>query len=55
MMISRMIISLKKAASLRRLHMSMEVPNGLQTNLEDTYSHHPVDNVQLSALKFREV
>jgi len=43
MMISRMIISLKKGASSQRTHMSVEVPNGLQTNLEDTYFHHPAE------------
>ncbi|KAF9647299.1 hypothetical protein BDM02DRAFT_2718881 [Thelephora ganbajun] len=54
MMTSRMIMSLKKVASSRRTHahMSMEVPTGMPMTLRDTYSSHPVDNIQLSV--FRE-
>jgi hypothetical protein len=45
MMICRMIISLKKVAGSR------QPQDTIQTNLQDTYSRRPVDNIPLSVLK----
>ena len=53
MMTSRIIISLKKVASSGRIHMSGEALSGPSMNLQDTHSHHPLDNIQLSPFKSR--
>ena len=51
MMICRTIISLKKVASTRQLHMSIELPSGLPANLRDIHTHHATGNIQLSVLR----
>ena len=50
-MISRMTISLKKVASMQEAYMSLEIPTGVPTNLQDTHSPRPTDNIRLSLLK----
>jgi len=51
MIISRIIVSLKKAASSRPLTMSLEIPTGLPMSLEDTRSPHTMDTVRLSVFE----
>jgi len=51
MMVSRMIISLKKAASMQLPTTGVEVPSGLQVFQQDTHSPHLADSIQLSVLK----
>ena len=48
-MICRMIISLKKAATVKRSHITVEVSSVSRINQEDTDQE---DSVQLSVLKF---
>jgi len=51
-MITRMIISLKKVASSGQPHASTDVlQSGLPTNLRDIYSFRPTDSMQLSVFK----
>ena len=51
MIISRMIVSLKKAASSRQPHMSMGIPTGLPMNPQDTSSSRSVGGIQLSVFR----
>ena len=56
MMISRTIISVKKVASTVRLRMSgTEVSPRFSTDQQNTHPPRPVDNIQLSVSKSREV
>lgn len=48
MMITRMIISLKKVASSRQPYLDLGIPSGLSMRLQD--SHITADNIQLSEL-----
>ena len=52
MMISRMIISLKKVAAKQRSNVDVEIPTGLPTtNTGYTSSSHPTGDIQLAVLK----
>lgn len=51
MMISRMIMSLKKAASSREIHVDLDVTNVLSMGLQDSLSPHRAENVRLSILR----
>lgn len=51
MMISRMIISLKKVASSGQTHMGPDVPTVIPMSLQDTYTPHRVENIHLSTFK----
>ena len=51
MMICRTIISLKKVASLRPPHMSVEVSDELSEDLQDTHTPLVADSVRLSVLR----
>ena len=48
MMISRMIISLKKVTSSRKTYMGMEIPASLAMSPQDSYAPHLVESIQLS-------
>ena len=49
MMISRMIISLKKVACSKQTHIGgVELSNPLETNLQNSYAPHPVDSIRLN-------
>ena len=54
-MISRIIISLKRAASSQKLRMDPEVPTGLPTSLRDDYSSRAAEGIQLAVLKTERV
>ena len=48
-MISRMMISLKKAARSRQPHLDLEIPTGTSTNFQHSHSgHQAVDAIPLS-------
>ena len=51
MMITRMIISLKKVASSRPPRLDMKAPIGLPTKLQDTRSPRTPDDIQLSEFR----
>ncbi|KAF9792646.1 hypothetical protein BJ322DRAFT_63556 [Thelephora terrestris] len=51
MMISRMIISLKKAASRGEIRADLDAQNPLSMGLQDIHSAHRVENVRLSTLR----
>jgi len=51
MMIGRMIISLKKAASSQLYTSTVEVPSAFPVFVQDSQPSHPVDSIQLSVLK----
>ena len=51
MMMSRMIISLKKAAQSGPPHTSIVLPTLSPTALSDTRSHHTADPIRLSVFK----
>jgi len=53
MMITRMMISLKRAASSRQLHLDLEVPSGLPTSSQGGHSSRTVDGILLSVFKIR--
>lgn len=55
MMIVRVIISLKKAASQRQSYSGLEAPSMLSMNLQGGYSTHAVDGIPLSALEGERV
>lgn len=50
-MVTRMIISLKKAASSRQPHLDLGVSTGLQMDLQGVYSPHAVDSIPLSVFR----
>ena len=51
MMVSRIVISLKKFASERRGHLSVDVPSKMPMSVQDGYNSHPVEGIPLSVLK----
>ena len=51
MMICRMAISLKKAASTEQYLGDTEVPSVLPVNLQDAHSPRAMENIQLSVFK----
>lgn len=54
MMISRMIMSLKKVATSQRAYVSMELPIGQPIDIQDTYpspAADNTDNIQLSVFR----
>ena len=51
MMISRMIVSLMKAAGSRQPHMNTGVPTGPPTNLQNNCSPRLADGIQLSVFR----
>ena len=52
MMISRMIITLKKVAVSQQSYVSVEIPTAPSTmNNRNVPSIHPMDDIQLSTLK----
>jgi len=50
MMITRVIVSLKKVASERQSYSGLEVPPVLPTELRGGHSLHPVDGIPLSSV-----
>lgn len=55
MMISRMVISLKKAAGERQPHLGLEVPSVVPINLQDVQYLRGVDGIQLPIPKAKQV
>jgi len=51
MMISRMIMSLKKAASSQQTHMGMDAPNAFPMNSRDSYRPNRVESIRFSTIK----
>ena len=54
MMVTRMVLSLKKAASSRQPYLDLVVQTELPTDLQGT-SPHAVDDIQLSVLESEQV
>lgn len=51
MMLARMIISLKKVASLQQLHLDPEILSGSPAQLQDGYSTRMVGTIPLAVLE----
>jgi len=55
MMVTRIIISLKKVATERQPYLGPEIPTAPPTGAQDYHSPHVVDTIPLSALKSERV